>query len=56
MQGAKKTCFLHFKHKYLAIHMTKVSKKIFTHFHTTLMQDPTLRYAKQIDFTIFCSL
>jgi len=45
-QGAKKTCFLHFKCKYLAIYMVKVCEISSTHFYTSLAKDPTIGYAK----------
>jgi len=43
----KKTCFLHFKCKYLAIYTAKVFENFSTHSYINLEQDPTVKYAKE---------
>jgi len=49
MQGAKRKVFftLELKQMYLAIHVAQVLKFLFTHFHTNLVQNPIVRYAKK---------
>jgi len=42
---SQKTCFFHFKCKYLAIYKAKVFEISSTHFYTSLVQDPMFKYA-----------
>jgi len=49
----KISCFLHFKRKYLAVYTIKVSEISSTHFYTSLMYEPLVRYAKK---ELCCSL
>jgi len=45
--SCKKTCFLHFKGKYLTMYLVKIYEISSTHFYTSLVQDPKVRYAKK---------
>jgi len=53
MQGAKETYFLHFKRKYISICAIKVSKISSINFHTSSMQDATIKCTQKKNFKVF---
>jgi len=46
----KTNSFLHFKHKYLATYNVKAYEISSRHYHTSLVQDPTITYAIKKQF------